>query len=62
MLLVVSFIMAVLMKTAYIESHELGVVDTILQIGITWCISLFMIWIIDYLKKLKLMEKTVLMI
>ncbi len=62
LLFIASLIMVILKKTAYVESHELGVVDTLLQIGITWCISLFIFCTIGYLKKLKIVERIVLMI
>lgn len=38
----VALIMVVLKKTLYAEMHEMGVADTLLQIGVTWCLSLFM--------------------
>ena len=43
--------MVIFKKTAYVETHELGIADTLLQIGVTWCLSLFMFCGIEYLKK-----------
>lgn len=62
LLLTASLIMVVLKKTQYVEAHELGVADTILQIGITWCLSLIMFYVIAYLKKIKALEKLILAI
>ena len=52
--------MVIFKKTAYVETHELGIADTLLQIGVTWCLSLFMFCSIEYLKKMKTVKKVVL--
>lgn len=62
MLLTVSVIMVILKKTQYVEAHELGVADTILQIGITWCLSLLMFCVTEHLKRKKALEKLILAI
>ena len=49
--------MVALKKTQFVESHELGIVDTFLQIGITWSLSLFLLGIIKYLKKIEVIKK-----
>lgn len=54
--------MAILKKTTYVESHELGVIDTMLQIGITWCMCMFTFYIIDYLKSLRIVNRIILFI
>lgn len=60
LLLIFSLIMVIFKKTAYVETHELGIADTLLQIGVTWCLSLFMFCSIEYLKKMKTVKKVVL--
>ena len=62
LLLVTAVIMVVLKKTQYVELHELGVADTLLQIGITWCLSIFMFYVVDYLKRTNFLKKVVLLI
>lgn len=62
LLLTVSVIMVILKKTQYVEAHELGVADTILQIGITWCLSLLMFCVTEHLKRKKALEKLILAI
>lgn len=54
--------MVVLKKTQYVELHELGVADTLLQIGITWCLSIFMFYVVDHLKRTNFLKKVVLLI
>lgn len=51
--------MVLLKKTDYVESHELGVADTVLQIGITWCLSLFVFYAVKYLIKAKYVKEIV---
>lgn len=62
LLLVATVIMIVLKKTQYVELHELGIADTMLQIGITWCLSIFMFFMVDCLKKMNILKKAVLLI
>lgn len=54
--------MVVLKKTQYVELHELGVADTLLQIGITWCLSIFMFYVADFLKRTNFLKKVILLI
>ena len=62
LLLVMALIMIALKKTQYVEVHELGAADTLLQIGITWCLSLFMFCLIEHLKKMIVVKRCVLLI
>lgn len=57
---ILSLIMVALKKIQFVESHELGIVDTLLQIGITWSLSLFLLGIIKYLKKIEVIKKMIL--
>lgn len=52
-LVIALLIMVILKKTKYVETNELGVADTVLQIGITWSLSLLILSAIEYLKKTK---------
>lgn len=61
-LLIVSLIMVALKKTQFVESHELGCADTLLQIGITWSLSLSVIFVTRYLKRIKCAKRAVLIV
>ena len=52
--------MVALKKTQFVESHELGCADTLLQIGVTWSLSLFVIFATRYLKRIKCVKRVVL--
>lgn len=62
LLLATAVIMVVLKKTQYVELHELGVADTLLQIGVTWCLSIFMFYVVDFLKRTNFLKKVILLI
>lgn len=43
LLAVVSLIAAFCKKSSYVEANELGVIDTVLQLGIVFCIAIFIV-------------------
>lgn len=53
--------MVALKKTQYVEQHELGVADTLLQIGIIWCLSICAFYMVDHLKKEQIFKKIILL-